>query len=550
MSSSTPQLSESISDQLKSALQQAHATLSEHAAHVASAVFTDLDSLQQQFGQQHVRIAVCGEVKAGKSTLLNAIAGAALSPMAFEPLTNVPVRITYGPTTTWRIGSQTVGGLAALEEQMRRSSNPSAEAVVETNLDLLQLGGQVELLDTPGMGSDARMDTVSADALRCLDAIILVVRYPALFTEYTRQLTRGLSHDISKLFVVWNLDASCRSLDAAQRSQHAQTLRSNVSGAHDLFLVDAQRGLEAEPGADDGSGLAQLSAALRDFLNSTSRDLVALREAAKRAQLLLSTAQESLSTRQAMVGEVIGAARRHLAAIDSKAKEEADTARARQAELETAAEGHSESCKSAAAAAAESLRKTLRRARRWWVWNGNLGKLDNTVTTALDTYANAVAQASSAAATALQSDAVALGGACVLAQRPITIPYVAELAPDGRGTLATMGNWQVLRRSLWRGWYLEGLDSLDRQIIADDLAQHAQWLDGARAAAKAAARAATDQRIRDAKEHAAAATAQVVEETQLVAYEAEAQQLAQDVPALDAQVNRITALATRSRASY
>ena len=64
--------------------------------------------------------------------------------------------------------------------------------MVETDLDLLQLGGQVDLLDTPGVGSEERFDTISSGALHSLDAVILVVRYPALFTQFTRALMHGL----------------------------------------------------------------------------------------------------------------------------------------------------------------------------------------------------------------------------------------------------------------------------------------------------------------------------------------------------------------------
>jgi len=537
----------SLPNELKSSLQQVQSLLHAHAAHVSSRLLAELPALLESFGKQHVRIAVCGEVKAGKSTLLNAIAGADLSPVAFEPLTNVAVRITHGATTVWRVGSQTVDGLAELEQAMRRGTTEKAEVVVETNLDLLQLGGQVELLDTPGLGSDARMDSVSAEALRSLDAIILVVRYPALFTEFTRQLVRGLSHDISKLFVVWNLDGSCRDLGDAERARHTDTLRANLAGAYEVFFVDAHMACTTRSADPDNSGLWYLTSALHSFLGSHSREVVALREAAKRGQQLVAGAQESLSSRQAMVQEVIAAARRHIADIEATARAHGDSARTRLAEQETTAEAIVARSRAEANTAATKLRQALGAAARRWMWSGNLSALDASVSNVLEEYADTVARSSNAAADEMQAAANALGASCSLLPRPVTIPYIADLAPGGRGTLATTGNWQLLRRTLWRGWYLEGLSRLRGEVIEQDIEQQGQWLQGAREQTALEGRQATERKLEKIKEQAAAATAQVVEETDLLAYEAEARQLEQDLPALAAESHRLNELAARAR---
>src|SRR5262249_21615748 len=149
---------------------------------------------------------------------------------------------------------------------MRGGADGLQDVVVETNLDLLQLGGQVDLLDTPGVGSDTHLDAVTAGALRSLDAVVLVIRYPALFTQFTRQLATHLDHDIGKLFVVWNLDAACAELTAADKNQHAEGLRSQLTGARDLFPVDARAALLAQQGKDNqalqSSGMSAFSAAL------------------------------------------------------------------------------------------------------------------------------------------------------------------------------------------------------------------------------------------------------------------------------------------------
>src|SRR5574341_168585 len=238
-----------LSTRLNETLRTAGSALEPFAEHLRAGALAGLEALLAEFACQRIRIAIYGEVKAGKSTLLNAIAGSALSPVAFDPLTSIPVRVTYGEHAAWQLGDRRLESLTELERVMRdgltAAVDPTAvvpaapEVVVETNLDLLELGGQVDLLDTPGVGSAAELDAVSAAALRSLDAVILVVRYPALFTRFTRRLVEALEEDIGKLFVVWNLDADCAELSPEERARHGASLRANIAGAHDLFLVDA-----------------------------------------------------------------------------------------------------------------------------------------------------------------------------------------------------------------------------------------------------------------------------------------------------------------------
>ena len=292
-----------LATSLNEALGTARDVLEPHRELLPEGRMAELDGLLAEFARRRMRIAIYGEVKAGKSTLINAIAGAELSPVAFEPLTSDPAP-----------GHVRKPHRVACRRPRRRAASTTSpgscgkvgsgqEVVVETNLDLLQLGGQVDLLDTPGVGSEERFDSISADAVRYLDAVVLVVRYPALFTQLSRKLMKGLEAEIGKLFVVWNLDAACTDLTPEERAQHAETLRARVAGAHELHLVDLRAGFRAAARDDRkavaASGLDSFRTALARFAASDKRQVVALREAAKRADRWLDDAQQALARRKA-----------------------------------------------------------------------------------------------------------------------------------------------------------------------------------------------------------------------------------------------------------
>jgi molybdopterin-guanine dinucleotide biosynthesis protein len=545
-----------LATQLNDALGRVRPALEPHAARLPDGTLAGLDVLLAEFARRRIRIALYGEVKAGKSTLLNAIAGAALSPVAFEPLTSIPVRVTYGERTAWRVGNRRLDSVAALERLMREQAfaGGAQEVVAETDLDLLELGGQVDLLDTPGVGSAAEFDAVSADALRSLDAVILVVRYPALFTQFTRHVMDGLQADIGKLFVVWNLDADCAELTPVERTRHAETLRANVAGAHDLFLVDARAGFRAMQ-ADDGagsvaSGLTTLIAALRRFASSTGREVAALREAAKRAHRALAAAHDCLVERHASLDHLLKETRTLLMAVQARAEAEVRAARGRFGDCENALVRIREEAAATAAQLARECRRQLRRARRQWIRRGDYGALAAATATATAGYADAVASANQATEHAVHAAAAAFGTSVVGTPRSRTAPAVGPLAPEERIDRAARGRAQLLRRALWRNWYVPGLTTLDRTGIIEDVKAQAVWVNGVVQAARDAGRTTLASRLTDITQRADAELQQIKLETNFAANEAEFEQLSQHLPQVAAQVERARHIAAEARALF
>jgi predicted GTPase len=534
---------------LREALAEARRALAPHETYLPAGTHGALDELIAEFERKRVRIALFGEVKAGKSTMINAIAGAALSPMAFDPLTSVPVRITYGSSTLWRVGTHRLDSIVELENLMRAGAVGGSEVIVETNLDLLQLGGQVDLLDTPGVGSDSHFDAVTDEALRSLDAVVLVVRYPALFTQITRRLVERLDTDIGKLFVVWNLDATCAELSPTDRARHAESLKTNVAGAHELHLVDARAAFRGgtDTSARDASGMTAFVDAIARFASSTGREVAALREAAKQAQQCLTQAHQPLRERQARVEKALAESQTRLDAVQGAAQAESDSLRARQSELETALGKIGQEASNAALQRASALRSALTSARRRWVRRGELRGLEAAVSKAIRAYADEVANAVRGTRDAIVTQAAVHGAQPSLPMWVRTEPQVGRLTTEDRNVRASTGSVRMLRRALWRGWYLPGLKTLEVEGIDRELAAQAAWRDVALQTAASAARQGIDARLNEIAGRASTEAERIKKETGHAALEAEATSLREDLPAIEAQVDAVKAIASEAR---
>ncbi|MFA5808588.1 MAG: dynamin family protein, partial [bacterium] len=107
-----------------------------------------------------VDVAVLGQFKAGKSSFLNGLIGAAVVPVDVLPSTAVVTRIGHGPrerAVVHRLSDEALEiPLSRLAEFVTERGNPANEkrvAVVDVELPSLAPYEGVRFVDTPGLGS-------------------------------------------------------------------------------------------------------------------------------------------------------------------------------------------------------------------------------------------------------------------------------------------------------------------------------------------------------------------------------------------------------------
>lgn len=271
-----------------------------------------LDALRQRLAEERFHLAVLGQFKRGKSTLLNALLGAAVLPTSVVPLTAIPTFVRYGPALSARVvlesgdtGDVFAGGTPEeladfLAKYVTESQNPAnrlgvREVEVEYPSSLLRQG--VVLIDTPGIGSTYRHNTeATLNFLPQCDAALFIVSPDPPITEVEVEFLKEVLQKTARTFFVFNkVDYLSENEIAESIAFFKQALRDHaeIDGDVEVFRVSARAGLEARLSGDEDawrrSGMQSVQEYLIDFL--ANQKSVALQEAIGcKAQAVISDA--------------------------------------------------------------------------------------------------------------------------------------------------------------------------------------------------------------------------------------------------------------------
>jgi GTP-binding protein EngB required for normal cell division len=260
-------------------------------------------ALTNKLAEDRFTLAVVGQFKRGKSSLMNAIIGRAILPTGVLPLTSAITILRFGPRERLMVAREDLSfeqemPLAALVDYVTEQGNPGNQkklraASIEVPAPFLRRG--LEFADTPGIGSAIAANTATTNAFipHC-DAVIFVTSVDAPMTEAELEFLRRLRGVVGKVFCAVN------KVDLLEPSQWqavidfvAGQMRTCLGSAQvPVFPVSSRWSLEAQ-GRDDTSGIAALREALSAFL-AAERTAVLLEIVTERALRLLAAEREDL----------------------------------------------------------------------------------------------------------------------------------------------------------------------------------------------------------------------------------------------------------------
>ena len=265
-----------------------------------------LDHLRERLATERFQLAVLGQFKRGKSTVLNALLHANVLPTGVVPVTAIPtflqaasrlgLSVVYSSDAKEDFEIQTVAilreRLTALVTEEQNPHNRLGIARVNVLLPSALLERGVVMIDTPGVGSTFHHNTVAAEAVlpEC-DATLFVVSADPPITEVEIEFLARIRKTVARLIIVLN---KVDTLEGHERETAVTFLRrvlseqANINGESPIFCVSARRALSAKQAGNaeqfERSGFHELEAHLTQFLanekNATLKAAIARKASA------------------------------------------------------------------------------------------------------------------------------------------------------------------------------------------------------------------------------------------------------------------------------
>lgn len=160
-------------------------------------------------------VGIMGEFKRGKSTVINALLGREIMPADILPCSATMNRVTYDLQPHAQVirndGTVMEIPVDEIADYVTKTNDENAkraemvdEAIVYYPCQFCQNG--VDIVDTPGLNDDERMDRISEEIIPRLDAVIMVIVPGAPFSKSEAEFVRNklMGSDLGRLMFLVN----------------------------------------------------------------------------------------------------------------------------------------------------------------------------------------------------------------------------------------------------------------------------------------------------------------------------------------------------------
>jgi small GTP-binding protein len=259
-----------------------HALFAMDLAAINRSVRDKLLSLEKKLASGQLHLAVLGQMKRGKSSLINALLRASVLPTGILPVTAIITEMRYGQTPGATI-VYTTGGLresvplSELGSYITEAGNPGNRkqvASVQITYPSPFLESGIVLIDTPGIGSThAHNTTTTEQYLGEVDAGIVVLSVDPPVTEAESKFIRGLKKEIPKLLFVLNKTDLASATEVAEIAGflEAELDRLGIQSP-EIFPLSTQQ--VPDRAAPSPEGLEIFEARLRALLSKEKREVL------------------------------------------------------------------------------------------------------------------------------------------------------------------------------------------------------------------------------------------------------------------------------------
>ena len=179
--------------------------------HTAKSIGETIDKV----ASEHFEVAIVGEFKRGKSTLINALLGQEVLPADVLPATATLNRVTYSETpyvmVEYKNGTSERVDINRLQDYVTKlsyESEKTAETVKQATVyyDTAFCRNNVDIIDTPGLNDDEQMTNVTLSILPEIDAAVFVISANSPFSQFEKEFLekRMLTSDLGRIIFAVN----------------------------------------------------------------------------------------------------------------------------------------------------------------------------------------------------------------------------------------------------------------------------------------------------------------------------------------------------------